>query len=87
MKKNKSSISKATSYTEIGLFWDKNDITKHLKKTKTVHFDVAIESEVTYVAIEKELSNKIRKIATQKGIAGDTLVNLWMQEKLQQHNI
>lgn len=84
MKKNKSSVSKASSYKEIGEYWDNHDLSKVWGTTKKVKFDVEIETEATYYAIEKSLSEKVQSIAKMKGVSSDTLVNLWIQQKLQE---
>jgi hypothetical protein len=54
------------------------------EKTKEVSFEVDISSEVTYYALDKTLSEQILEIAKERGIAADTLLNLWIQEKLQE---
>jgi len=51
MRKNKSSISKASSYEDIGAYWDTQDLSKVWHKTRKVKFDVQIESEVIYPLI------------------------------------
>jgi hypothetical protein len=84
MKRNKSSISKASSYKEVGEYWDNHDLSKVWGKTKKVKFDVEIETEATYCAIEKSLSEKVQSIAKKKGVSSDTLVNLWIQQKIQE---
>lgn len=84
MKKSKSSISQATSHKEIGEFWDTHDLSDFWEKTKEVSFEVDISSEVTYYALDKTLSEQILEIAKERGIAADTLLNLWIQEKLQE---
>ena len=84
MKKTKSSVSKAGTYAEIGEFWDTHDLSKHWDKTKPVRFDVAMESEVTYYAMDKKLSDKVQELAHRRGVTADTLVNLWVQEKLRE---
>ena len=84
MKKTKSSISKAGTYAEIGEFWDKHDLSKAWDKTKPVSIDVAMKSEVTYYAMDKKLSEEVQKLAHRRGVAADTLVNLWIQEKLRE---
>jgi hypothetical protein len=84
MSKNRSSISKARSYEEIGDFWDIHDLADYWDKTKSVEIEIDIQSEVTYYAVDKELSAKIRAIAKQHGVSADTLLNLWVQEKLQE---
>lgn len=84
MKKSRTSISRATSYKEIGEFWDTHDLSDFWDKTKEVSFEVEIGSEVTYFAIDRTLSDRIQAIAQKRGIAADTLLNLWVQEKLQE---
>jgi len=85
MNKNKSSISKAKSYKEISEFWDIHDLAKYRERTKPVDFEVDIQSEVTYYALDITLSKKIREVAKQRGVSSETLLNLWVQEKLQKH--
>lgn len=82
MKKNRSSISKAESYKEIGEFWDAHDLDQHWEKTEPVEFEVDVQSEVTYFPVETNLSARLRSIAEQRGISPETLLNLWVQEKL-----
>jgi hypothetical protein len=79
---NASRVSKARSYKEIGEYWDVHDLSESWDKTRPVRFGVDIESEVTYVAIDLELSEEIRTMAARRGVSTDTLVNLWIQEKL-----
>ncbi|MDD5434049.1 MAG: CopG family antitoxin [Nitrospira sp.] len=84
MRKHKTSVSEATSYKEIGEFWDTHDLSEFWDKTKEVSFEVDIESEVTYYAVDKLLSEAIQAIAQKRGVTADTLINLWVQEKLQE---
>ena len=86
MSKNKSSVSKAQSYKEIGEYWDKHDIAENCVEIKTAEFEVDIKSEVTYYAVDNKLSTKVQEFARQHGISPDTLFNLWLQEKLQEQN-
>lgn len=87
MKKIKSSISKTSLYKEIGEYWDTHDLSKTWGKTKRVKFDVQIQSEATYYAIEKSLSEKVKSIAEKRGVSSNTLVNLWIQQKLQEQTL
>ncbi len=84
MKKSKSSVSKTGTYAEIGEFWDSHDLSKFWDKTKPARFDVAMESEVTYYAMDKKLSQEVQELAHRRGVSADTLVNLWIQEKLRE---
>ncbi len=82
MPKNKSSISKARSYREIGEFWEVHELSDIWGKTKKVKFDVDIASEITYYPIERDLSEKIQSLARTRGVSSDTLVNLWLEQKI-----
>ncbi|TAJ97844.1 hypothetical protein EPO44_12175 [bacterium] len=84
MRRNRSSISKASSYKDIGDFWDTHDLSRVWSRTKKVEFDVRIESEVTYYPVEKNLSDKVQSLARKRGVSSDTLINLWIQQKLQE---
>lgn len=84
MKKHKSSVSQATSYMEIGEFWDTHTVSDFWDETKEVSFEVDIKSEVTYYAVDKMLSEQIQAIALKRGVTTDTLINLWVQEKLKE---
>lgn len=84
MNRGKSSISKASSYEEMGNFWDSHDLSDTWNKTEEVKFDVNIKSERTYYAVDNILSERLHSIAKERGVSADTLVNLWIQEKLQE---
>jgi len=84
MSKGRSSISKARSYKEISEFWDTHDFAEYWEQTQPVEFEVDIQSEVTYYPLDVTLSEKIRSIARQRGVSPETLLNLWVQEKLQE---
>lgn len=86
MNKNKSSLSKAEDYDQIGKFWDIHELADHWDETGLAEFEVEIQSERIYYAVENELSDKIRASARQHGVSPDTLVNLWLQEKLQEQS-
>ena len=82
MNGSKSTISQASSYKEIGDFWDTHDLADYWDQTEPVDFEVDIESEVTYYALDKELSQMLSEVAEERGVSAETLLNLWVQEKL-----
>lgn len=84
MRKSKSSISKARSYAEMGEFWDEHDLSDFWKKTRKAKFDVVLEPEVTYYPIERGLSERIQSEARKQGVSSDTLVNLWLEQKIKE---
>ncbi len=82
MKGGKSSVSDASSYQEMGAYWDEHDLGDTWDRTEAVHFDVEIGSTRNYYAIEATLSTKLRLVAEQRGVSPETLLNLWVQEKM-----
>ena len=82
MSESKSSISQAQSYQEIGEFWDTHDVTEYWDTTEPVEFEVDIQSEVRYCALESTLAHKVSEIAWQRGVSVETLVNLWVRDKV-----
>jgi hypothetical protein len=79
----KSRVSKAGTYAEMGEFWDEHDLSDYWGKTRPARADVDLESEESLYAVEKGLSETIRREAKERGISPHTLVNLWLQEKIQ----
>ncbi|HEY9246469.1 MAG TPA: hypothetical protein VIO11_06445 [Candidatus Methanoperedens sp.] len=61
MKKNKSSISKAQSYKEIGEYWDEHDLAEHWEETKPAGFEVDILSETTYYAVDNSTARDTKR--------------------------
>jgi hypothetical protein len=84
MNEDKSSISQAESYQAIGEFWDSHDLGDFWDHTEPAAFEVDINAETTYYPLEKNLSRKLRSLAEQRGISAETLLNLWVQEKMVQ---
>jgi len=73
-----SSISQADTDEKIGEFWDTHDFTD---------FDNPAAPDVKFeitcaVPIEVELFAALEKQAQQRGVQVETLVNLWLEQKL-----
>jgi hypothetical protein len=78
MSANKSSISKTKSVEKMGEFWDKHDFTEFDDpKAPDVNFDISAA-----IPIEPDLLSDIEELAHQRGIKVETLVNLWLKEKV-----
>jgi len=84
MRRGRNSISKAKSYKEIGDFWDTHDLSDFWNQTRKAEFEVNIESEITYYTLDKKLLEQVLSLARKRGVSADTLINLWVQEKLQE---
>lgn len=83
MEKNKiklSSISKAKTYEKMGEFWDSHDFTEFDDKTAPdAEFEISCK-----ISVEPDLFSSIEKHARLRKIDPETLVNLWLHEKLDQ---
>ncbi len=79
MGKNKlSSISRAGTLEKMGEFWDTHDFTEFDNPDAP---DVDFEISCT-VPIEEDLFARVEKQAKLRGVKVETLVNLWLQQKL-----
>jgi len=63
-------------------FWDKHDITDYWDETKEVKFKASLKKEPKYVALEESIAKKALAVAKKKRVSIETLVNLWLKEKL-----
>ncbi len=84
MSVNKSSTSQAQSYQEMGAYWDTHDVSEYITNSEPVEFEVDIQSEINYLALEQTLANQVGKIAWKRGVSTETLLNLWVQEKVKE---
>jgi CopG antitoxin of type II toxin-antitoxin system len=82
MNDDKTSLSQAKSYQEAGEYWDNHDLGDSWDQTKAVEFSVDIKSSTTYFPIESTLSEQLRKLAGKHGVSPETLINLWLQERV-----
>ena len=77
-----TSISKARTLREIGEFWDIHDATDFEAETYPVEFNVDIRTRRHYVAMDPDLLKRLRQVAQARGISAESLINLWLQERL-----
>jgi hypothetical protein len=80
MSENKTSISGASSYREIGKFWDEHDLSDYWDQTHEVEMTVDIDSSTIYFPVEKSLAEKLRMEAENRGVSPATLLNTWVHE-------
>lgn len=82
MSEGKSTISEARSYRKMAEFWDTHDLDDYWDQTEPAEFEVDIQSEVTYYPLERRLSQELAEVADEHGVSAETLLNIWVQEKL-----
>jgi hypothetical protein len=86
MSENKNTlltnISQAQTLEEIGEFWDTHSLNDYWDKTREVEFDVRAKQRKR-ITLEPEIYKELEVQARVRGIVPETLVNLWLAEKLQ----
>ena len=85
MKENKdeqvTSISKARTLEEIADYWDTHSLADHWDETYKVNFEVRMQRKC-HVTLTPEIYEKIKKQALEQGVLPETLINLWLAERL-----
>ncbi len=81
-RKVKSSISKASTYREIGKYWDDHILARVWDRTQQVEFAVDLQGGTAYFPLTTSLATKVRAAARRRGVSAETLLNSWVQEKL-----
>jgi hypothetical protein len=86
MQKSKKKIGKIPdefgTLLEASDFWDTHDVSDYWGGTKEARFKVSLKRDPKYIALEKDIARKVVDIAKKKHVSTETLVNLWLKEKL-----
>lgn len=69
---------------EAAEFWDSHDLSDYADKTSEAHFDVALKRRKYLAALEPRLASKIAERAREQGVSTETLINVWLAEKVQE---
>jgi hypothetical protein len=77
-----TSISKAHTIEEISNFWDENSLADHWDETKEVEFEVRAKRRHR-VTLSPEVYEKLETRAHIEGVLPETLINLWLAERLE----
>ena len=75
-------ISHARTLDELVEFWDTHSLADHWDATDGADFSVRAEQRHR-VTLDPEIYAQIAALARHRGLAPETLVNLWLQERLQ----
>jgi hypothetical protein len=68
-------------------FWDTHDFSDYWEQTSEVEFDIALEGRVILVPLEQKIAHQVADIARKQGLSTETLVNIWLNERLQQAKV
>ncbi|MEM7130776.1 MAG: CopG family antitoxin [Chloroflexota bacterium] len=83
----KSTISNAQSYEEMAEFWDTHSTADFENQSYEVDITFEPASLRNSVTIELELLKELRKIARDRQISTETLVNVWLRQFVDQTNL
>ncbi len=78
-----TSISKAYTLEEIAAFWDTHSLDDYWDQTHEVEFEVRVK-QGHRVTLDPDVYTQIRAAARDRGVMPETLVNLWLVERLQE---
>ncbi len=78
-----TSISKAQTLEEIADFWDTHSLADYWEQTHEVEFEVRAKRR-RRVTLTPEVYEHIETQARTQGVLPETLVNLWLAERLQE---
>lgn len=76
-----TTISKSRSIEEIAAFWDTHDLTDFEDQTHEVEIEVRLPRR-RKVSLAPELADRLADRARRDGVSIETLVNLWVGERL-----
>jgi hypothetical protein len=71
-----------SSLEEFWAFWDTHSTADYEDFMEDVDVHVDIRSSKIYCAVAKDIIAQLRTQARQQGISTETLVNLWLREKV-----
>lgn len=89
MAKNKIDTLPETfdSFEEMANFWDTHDLTDYEEFLTPVDMQVNAHPRHNYIiALSDTLNTKLNQIHRKEGVSLNTLVNLWVQERLQEYS-
>ena len=72
------------SVEEAAEFWDSHDLADYWDLTREAHFEVDIQRRVFLTALEPQLAKKLTNLARRQGISTETLINVWLAEKVKE---
>jgi len=67
---------------ELVRFWDTHSSADYEDVMEPVEVEIDLSSSKVYCPVAKDLLRKVRAQAHQQGVSTETLINLWLQERL-----
>ena len=83
--KERDPIPEFETLDDIAEFWDAHSTADYDDMTHEVQFHVqlrAVDGQPLSIALLPELSKTIQELARVRGVSAETLVNVWLTEKV-----
>ena len=77
-----TSVSKSRTLRELADFWDTHDAADY--PLNQVEFEVNVNARQHYIAVDPDLLAEVQRVAHARGLSSESLINLWLQERLRQ---
>jgi hypothetical protein len=90
MRKSKSAVDPIPKqffqFNELANFWETHDLTDYEDQLQEVKSKIAKAPIRRFVVtLSDELTKELRKAVQREGVSMQTLINLWVQERLRQY--
>jgi len=79
-----SSISHARTLEEMAEFWDTHSLADYEEQTYEVEMTFDPSARRTVVNIEPELMAEILRVARERRVSAQTLINVWLRQYVDQ---
>ncbi len=83
--KTRDPIPEFETLDDVAEFWDTHSTADYEDLTRPVHFDVKLRKHTgraQAVTLVPELSETLQTLANARGVSLETLVNVWLTEKV-----
>jgi hypothetical protein len=67
---------------ELWDFWDTHSSADYEDTMESVAIELDLASSKIYCPVAKDVLSQVRRQAQRQGVSAETLVNLWLQERL-----
>lgn len=90
MRKNKRKVEpipdRFESFDDLANFWETHEFTDYENHLQKVKYKIAPKPTRQFVlTLSDKLTQKLRKAVQREGVSMETLINLWVQERLRQY--
>ena len=75
------------SLEEAAEYWDTHSFADHFEETEPVEIEVCLPHRKITLEIDRDLQDKLQKIAQKKKQSYGKLINAWIREKIMQESI